>query len=123
MIRKIIRGIIFSFLLIGTSAAQTLPPKPFGPVPDENQLKWQEMEYYAFLHFSLNTFTDQEWGNGDEDVSLFNPKELDCRQWARVCKEAGMKGIIMVVKAPLWFLPLALKIYGVFCKKLSLERW
>ena len=98
MTKKVIRGIIFSFLLIGTSAAQTLPPKPFGPVPDENQQKWQEMEYYAFLHFSLNTFTDQEWGNGDEDVSLFNPKELDCRQWARVCKEAGMKGIIMVVK-------------------------
>jgi alpha-L-fucosidase len=98
MIRKIIWGIMFSSLLIGTSYAQTLAPKPFGPVPNENQMKWQEMEYYAFLHFSLNTFTDQEWGNGDEDVKLFNPKDLDCRQWARVCKEAGMKGIIMVVK-------------------------
>ena len=98
MIRKIIWGIMFSSLLIGTSFSQTLTPKPFGPVPNENQLKWQEMEYYSFLHFSLNIFTDQEWGGGDEDVKLFNPKELDCRQWARVCKEAGMKGIIMVVK-------------------------
>lgn len=98
MIRKIIWGIMFSSLLIGTSYAQTLAPKPFGPVPNENQMKWQEMEYYSFLHFSLNTFTDQEWGNGDEDVKLFNPKDLDCRQWALVCKEAGMKGIIMVVK-------------------------
>src|SRR5664279_1481779 len=98
MIRKIIWGIMFSSLLIGTSYAQTLAPKPFGPVPNENQMKWQEMEYYSFLHFSLNTFTDHEWGGGDEDVKLFNPKDLDCRQWARVCKEAGMKGIIMVVK-------------------------
>jgi alpha-L-fucosidase len=98
MIRKIIWGIMFSSLLIGTSSAQTQAPKPFGPVPSENQMKWQEMEYYSFLHFSLNTFTDQEWGGGDEDPKLFNPKELDCRQWARVCKEAGMKGIIMVVK-------------------------
>jgi len=98
MIKKIIRGIIYSSLLIGTSVAQTQAPKPFGPVPNENQMRWQEMEYYSFLHFSLNTFTDQEWGGGDEDVSLFNPKDLDCRQWARVCKEAGMKGIIMVVK-------------------------
>jgi alpha-L-fucosidase len=98
MIRKIFWGIMFSSLLIGTSFAQTLAPKPFGPVPNENQMKWQEMEYYSFLHFSLNTFTDQEWGNGDEDVRLFNPKDLDCRQWACVCKEAGMKGIIMVVK-------------------------
>ena len=98
MIRKIIWGIMFSSLLISTSHAQTQAPKPFGPVPNENQMRWQEMEYYSFLHFSLNSFTDQEWGNGDEDVGLFNPKDLDCRQWARVCKEAGMKGIIMVVK-------------------------
>jgi alpha-L-fucosidase len=98
MIRKIICGIIFSSLLTGTSDAQTLAPKPYGPVPNENQMRWQEMEYYSFLHFSLNTFTDQEWGTGDEDVKLFNPKDLDCRQWARVCREAGMKGIIMVVK-------------------------
>jgi len=61
-------------------------------------MRWQEMEYYAFVHFSLNTYTDQSWGNGNEDVSLFNPAELDCRQWARICKEAGMKGIIVTAK-------------------------
>jgi alpha-L-fucosidase len=98
MIKKIISGVLFLSILMGTSNAQTQAPKPFGPVPDENQIRWQEMEYYAFLHFSINTFTDQEWGGGDEDVRLFNPKELDCRQWARVCKEAGMKGIILTVK-------------------------
>jgi alpha-L-fucosidase len=98
MIRKIIWGIMFSSLLIGTVNAQTQAPKPFGPLPNENQMRWQEMEYYAFLHFSINTFTDQEWGGGDESPNLFNPKDLDCRQWARVCKEAGMKGIILTVK-------------------------
>jgi alpha-L-fucosidase len=98
MIKKIVWGIMFSSLFIGASVAQTKAPKPFGPLPNENQMRWQEMEYYAFLHFSLNTFTDQEWGSGDEDVRIFNPRDLDCRQWARVCKEAGMKGIIMVVK-------------------------
>ncbi|HPG39424.1 MAG TPA: alpha-L-fucosidase [bacterium] len=56
------------------------------------------MEYYAFIHFSLNTYTDQSWGYGNEDVNLFNPVELDCRQWARICKEAGMKGIILTAK-------------------------
>src|SRR5664280_391662 len=98
MIKYLIYGIILSIFSIGLNYAQTKAPSPFGPVPNENQMKWQEMEYYSFLHFSLNTFTDQEWGNGDEDVRLFNPKDLDCRQWARVCKKAGMKGIIMVVK-------------------------
>jgi alpha-L-fucosidase len=56
------------------------------------------MEYYAFVHFSLNTYTDQAWGKGDEDVTLFNPTDLDCRQWARICNEAGMKGIIVTAK-------------------------
>ena len=72
--------------------------EPFGPVPSEDQLRWQDMEMYAFIHYSLNTYTDQEWGFGDEDPALFNPSDLDCRQWARVCKQAGMKGIIFTAK-------------------------
>ena len=73
-------------------------PKPFGPQPSEDQLAWQDMEMYAFIHYSLNTYTDQEWGFGNEDLQLFSPEDLDCRQWARVCKQAGMKGIIFTAK-------------------------
>ena len=83
---------------LGLSYAQVKAPAPFGPVPNKNQMRWQEMEYYAFVHFSLNTYTDQSWGYGNEDVKLFNPRKADCRQWARVCKEAGMKGIIITAK-------------------------
>ena len=68
------------------------------PMPTENQLRWQEMEMYAFIHYSLNTYTDQEWGFGNEDPKIFNPSQLDCRQWARVCKLAGMRGIIFTAK-------------------------
>ena len=60
---------------------------PCGPLPNTNQLRWQDMEMYAFIHYSLNTYTDQEWGFGNEDPQLFNPSDLDCRQWARVCKQ------------------------------------
>jgi alpha-L-fucosidase len=56
------------------------------------------MEYYMFVHFTVNTFTDKEWGYGDEKESIFNPTELDCRQWAKVAKDAGMKGIIITAK-------------------------
>ncbi len=56
------------------------------------------MEYYAFVHFNMNTFTDLEWGLGGESPELFNPSELDTRQWARVAKEAGMKAIILTAK-------------------------
>lgn len=61
-------------------------------------MRWQEMEYYGFIHLSLNTYTDHSWGFGDEDINLFNPEKLDCRQWARICKEAGMKGVILTAK-------------------------
>lgn len=73
-------------------------PKPFGPLPTQKQIDWQEMEFYAFVHFSLNTFTNKEWGYGDESPALFNPTNLDVRQWARIVKAAGMKGIILVAK-------------------------
>jgi alpha-L-fucosidase len=56
------------------------------------------MEYYMFVHFTVNTFTDKEWGYGDEKESVFNPISLDCSQWAKVAKDAGMKGIIITAK-------------------------
>ncbi len=98
MTKYLLFGIILTASIIFTGCKQTKAPKPCGPVPSENQMRVQEMESYAFVHFSLNTYTDQSWGFGNEDVNLFNPKDLDCRQWARICKEAGMKGIIITAK-------------------------
>ena len=87
------------FVIIFFSACVRVnPPEPFGPVPSERQLVWHELEYYMFVHFTVNTFTDKEWGYGDEKESIFNPTKLDCRQWARVAKDAGMKGIIITAK-------------------------
>jgi alpha-L-fucosidase len=73
-------------------------PKSFGATPSPSQLKWHEMEYYMFIHFGPNTFTNQEWGTGLEDPKIFNPTKLDCRQWAKTARYAGMKGIIITAK-------------------------
>lgn len=85
-------------MLVSLSLADTPPPSPLAPVPSKRQLAWHKLEYYAFVHFNMNTFTGHEWGEGYEDPKQFNPNALDCRQWAKVCKAAGMKGIIITAK-------------------------
>ncbi|MBR5697481.1 MAG: alpha-L-fucosidase [Prevotella sp.] len=92
------RKLITLCCVLSAISAMAQTPAPCGPVPTENQLRWQDMEMYAFIHYSLNTYTDEEWGFGNEAPKLFNPSSLDCRQWARVCKQAGMRGIIFTAK-------------------------
>ncbi len=92
---------LFIFAFAGIfllSCNKTFPPQPLQPLPSERQLAWHELGFYAFVHFNMNTFTNMEWGMGSESPELFNPTELDCRQWARVCRNAGMKGIILTAK-------------------------
>ena len=90
--------LILSLIVITKCITIESDLEPVGPIPNKYQSDWQELEYYAFIHFNMNTFTNKEWGYGDEKPSQFNPTELDTRQWARVVKEAGMKGIIITAK-------------------------
>ena len=85
-------------LALLASSCMSFAQRIVDPVPSKDQIKLQDMEMYAFLHYSLNTYTGQEWGYGNEDVKLFNPSDLDVRQWVRTCKAAGMKGVIFTAK-------------------------
>ena len=76
--------------------AQNIPV--INPIPSKKQVDWQALEYYGFIHFNMNTFTNLEWGEGQENPINFNPTNLDCNQWARIAKKAGMKGLILTVK-------------------------
>ena len=95
---KKFRVVILLLLVFVQACNKTESLKPLGPIPSERQLAWHELEYYAFVHFNMNTFTNMEWGTGGENPEQFNPSELDTRQWAKVAKEAGMKGIIITAK-------------------------
>lgn len=67
-------------------------------VPSARQLALQRMEMYAFVHFTVNTFTDREWGDGTESPLVFNPRRLDAGQWMEAIKSAGMSGVILTCK-------------------------
>ncbi len=80
------------------SVAAVEPPAPYGPVPSGRQLEWQQLEFIGFLHFTVNTFTDKEWGEGDEDEKVFAPTAFDADQIARTAGDAGMKQLILTAK-------------------------
>ena len=96
--RHCVAALLISALMIMIGCTPQGDPLPFGAVPTERQMIWHNMKYHAFIHFGPNTFTDIEWGHGDESPSIFNPTELDCRQWAKVIKEAGMEGAVLTAK-------------------------
>jgi alpha-L-fucosidase len=81
-----------------TDSQQEIVSKAAHITPSPRQLRWQQLEFTAFLHFGMNTFTNREWGDGKEDTKLFNPSQLDAAQWVRTCKQAGIKQVIITAK-------------------------
>ncbi len=87
-----------SLLPLNRSFGAAPPPDPFGPVPSPRQLEWQQMEFIGFLHFTVDTFTDKEWGDGDESETVFNPSAFDASQIVHVARQAGMRELILTCK-------------------------
>lgn len=101
---NVTKSVLFVFLNFGyltgllSQTKKMSPPTPVLPIPSAAQMQWHEMEMNAFVHFTINTFTDKEWGYGDESPSLFSPSQTDPTQWARVLKETGFKTLILTCK-------------------------
>jgi alpha-L-fucosidase len=89
---------LFVVTLTTSCTKPVTPPAAILPVPSPAQLAWHEMETNAFVHFTINTFTDKEWGYGDESPKLFNPSELNVTQWVSTLKDSGFKGLILTTK-------------------------
>ena len=90
--------LLTSVLLAAASAPAAPPPAPYGALPNQAQVAWDDLEMYAFIHFTTNTFTGKEWGYGDESPSIFNPTAFDPDQIVGTLAEAGFKGVILTCK-------------------------
>ncbi|MFM8489589.1 MAG: alpha-L-fucosidase, partial [Bacteroidota bacterium] len=86
---------LLSFLIPASICGQSPGVRP---APSDAQQVWHNTEFYLFVHFGPNTFTDLEWGHGTETEDIFNPSALDCDQWCRIAKAAGARGIVITAK-------------------------
>ena len=95
------KNLLVSFCSLIFLACQTAPPPDLSPnaiIPSPTLITYQQMELIGFIHFTVNTFTDKEWGYGDESPEIFNPSALDVEQWAQTAKASGMKQLILTAK-------------------------
>lgn len=98
---KILKTIFLLSIILLLNACKTSKiaiPSAVFPIPTANQLAWHELETYAFIHFTTNTFTGKEWGFGDESPSLVDPSEMNVDQWVKTIKDAGLKAVILTCK-------------------------
>jgi len=94
----LISGAVTATALSSVSAFASTGPEPYGATPAPRQLAWHRRQAYAFLHFTINTFTDREWGYGDESASLFNPTDFSADQIVEAAKSGGLSALILTAK-------------------------
>lgn len=92
--------LILAITVLNCNLKQQSPSdiSPNKVIPSEKLLSYQQMELIGFIHFSINTFTNKEWGFGDESPELFNPSQLDVEQWVKTAKAGGLKQLILTAK-------------------------
>ncbi|MBS7256623.1 alpha-L-fucosidase [Flavobacterium branchiicola] len=96
--KKLLLTILGCFAFLSMTAQKLNAPAPYGALPTESQLRWQEVEQYVLVHFTPTTFQNKEWGYGDADPKIFNPLKFDASQIVNAAKDGGFKGVIFVAK-------------------------
>jgi len=96
--KKQILTILGCLMFLSVTAQKVSSPSPYGVLPSEPHLRWQELEQYVLVHFTPTTFQNKEWGYGDANPQIFNPLKFDANQIVNAAKSGGFKGVILVAK-------------------------
>ena len=83
--------VILPFAAAAQDSTGDLRPAPY-------QVAWQDLEFGVIVHFSTNTFLNQEWGDGTASPSIFNPAQFDPDQWMKAIRDSGAKYVVLVAK-------------------------
>ena len=90
--RAILRVALAWGIAVPTSHGAVPPPAAYGATPTTAQVTHAERPFYAFCHFTVDTFTGEEWGSGAEKPEIFNPTAFDANQIVTSLKAAGASG-------------------------------
>lgn len=60
--------------------------------------RYEELQFGVSYHFSMNTFTGNDYETGGVPATTYNPTHLDVRQWIRVAHEAGARYAVLTAK-------------------------
>jgi alpha-L-fucosidase len=82
MRRFLFTTLVLALFVVSAKAAE----KPLKQL----QQDFVDLRFGMFIHFNIPTFAPDDWPDPDLPASAFNPEKLNCYQWARAAKSAGM---------------------------------
>ncbi len=89
---------VFIFLFLIASGISGPTQSQDWVTPEPRQVAWQQLETTAFIHFTVNTFTGKEWGDGTESPEIFNPVDFDAQKMVEQLKKAGFRLVVLTAK-------------------------
>src|SRR5437763_11541583 len=60
--------------------------------------EFEKLQFGVSFHFSMNTFTGNDYESGGVPASTYNPTNLDVGQWIRVAHDLGARYAVLTAK-------------------------
>jgi len=80
---------------LGLGAAQRIEP---ATQPTHALREFEKLQFGVSFHFSMNTFTGNDYETGGVPATTYNPTNLDVRQWIRVARDLGARYAVLTAK-------------------------